>query len=262
MFPPLLPLLIEVREMKNNYCVYKHTTPNGKVYIGITSRNPEKRWGSNGINYRTQVFYRAVEKYGWSNILHEILYFNLTKEEAEQKEIELITKYQSNNKKFGYNIDNGGHSINSFSEEHRKKISDSKRGKTRKDETKKKISETLKKNGMSEDNKRKIIEANKNRIFTDDAIKRISNSSKNRKYTKEQIEYRNKMIIKAKSHLVYCVELDMIFGSVPEAIEYVNSIGGSVIRQGIHKVLKGMMNMSGQLADGTKLHWKYVDRQG
>lgn len=32
------------------YCVYKHTTPNGKVYIGITSKNPLKRW-NNGIGY-------------------------------------------------------------------------------------------------------------------------------------------------------------------------------------------------------------------
>lgn len=27
------------------YFLYKHTFPNGKVYIGITSRvNPERRW--------------------------------------------------------------------------------------------------------------------------------------------------------------------------------------------------------------------------
>jgi len=28
-----------------NYCVYKHTSPNGKMYIGMTGQNPEKRWG-------------------------------------------------------------------------------------------------------------------------------------------------------------------------------------------------------------------------
>lgn len=26
------------------YVVYKHTCPNGKVYIGITSQKPEHRW--------------------------------------------------------------------------------------------------------------------------------------------------------------------------------------------------------------------------
>ena len=125
--------------MENVYYVYKHTVPNGKVYIGITKRRPEKRWGSNGINYRTQMFYRAIKKYGWDSISHEILFDNLTKEEAEQKEIELILEYQSNNKEFGYNIDNGGNCLDSFSEEHKRKISDSKKGKYRNDETKIKI---------------------------------------------------------------------------------------------------------------------------
>lgn len=27
----------------NNYYVYKHSTPNNKVYIGITKQNPNRR---------------------------------------------------------------------------------------------------------------------------------------------------------------------------------------------------------------------------
>ena len=34
-----------------NFIVYKHTSPNGKVYIGITKQNPKQRWG-NGSGYR------------------------------------------------------------------------------------------------------------------------------------------------------------------------------------------------------------------
>lgn len=30
--------------MKNNYCVYKHISPSGKVYICITQQRPEDRW--------------------------------------------------------------------------------------------------------------------------------------------------------------------------------------------------------------------------
>lgn len=33
------------------YSVYKYTAPNGKVYIGITGKDPEKRW-LNGRGYR------------------------------------------------------------------------------------------------------------------------------------------------------------------------------------------------------------------
>lgn len=246
--------------MGDKYCVYKHIVPNGKVYIGITRRKPEKRWGSKGINYRNQVFYRAIKKYGWDNIFHEILYNNLTKEEAEQKEIELIAMYQSNNMNFGYNIDNGGSCIDSFSEEHKRKISDSKKGKHPSEETKRKIRESLTGRKLPEELKHKITEINKNRKFSDEAIKRISESSKNREYTQEQMEYRKQMIRKARSQPVYCVEIDMTFGSVPEAMEYIQSIGGTVATRGINSVLKGEWCTSGKLADGTRLHWEKIDK--
>ena len=68
------------------YCVYKHTFPNGKIYIGVTSINPLRRW-ENGFGYRKQtVMFRAICKYGWDNIQHEILFDGLAKEEACQKE--------------------------------------------------------------------------------------------------------------------------------------------------------------------------------
>lgn len=91
------------------YYVYIHTFPNKKVYIGITYQNPNRRWRNNGKGYQKQNYvYNAIKKYGWENIKHEILYTNLTKQEAEQKEIELIAKYKSNNANYGYNIANGG----------------------------------------------------------------------------------------------------------------------------------------------------------
>ena len=91
-----------------SYCVYKHTFPNNKVYIGITSLNPLRRW-NNGNGYcRQQFVFNAILKYGWDNIKHEILYSGLTKEDACQKEIELIARYKSNNLDFGYNVSLGG----------------------------------------------------------------------------------------------------------------------------------------------------------
>ena len=89
-----------------SYTVYKHTSPSGKVYIGITCQKPRARW-KNGYGYKEQnKFYNAICKYGWDNFKHEILYKNLTIEEAEQKEIELITLYDSKNN--GYNATDGG----------------------------------------------------------------------------------------------------------------------------------------------------------
>ena len=109
------------------YTVYKHTAPNGKVYIGITSVEPKRRWQS-GWGYRTQLFYRAIQKYGWENIEHEVLYSGLSKEEAEQKEIELITAYKSNQKEYGYNVDNGGYSAGKLSDATREKLKKSHTG--------------------------------------------------------------------------------------------------------------------------------------
>ena len=34
-----------------NFIVYKHTSPSGKCYVGITSQAPECRWGNDGCKY-------------------------------------------------------------------------------------------------------------------------------------------------------------------------------------------------------------------
>jgi len=88
--------------IKERYSVYKHTDPEGKIYIGM-SCNPKGRW-SNGSGYRNQFFYEAVKKYGWNNITHEILYSDLTKEKAEKIEESLTLKYKSYEQDKGYNI--------------------------------------------------------------------------------------------------------------------------------------------------------------
>lgn len=95
--------------MENNYCVYKHTAPNGKVYIGITGRNPKTRW-KNGRGYAgsNPHFTSAIEKYGWQNIKHDILLDHLTSEQAKSFEQMYIAMYQSNNREFGYNKTSGG----------------------------------------------------------------------------------------------------------------------------------------------------------
>lgn len=123
----------------NNYTVYMHIAPNDKKYVGITCQKPIYRW-DNGNGYKQcTLMWRAICKYGWDNFAHEILYKNLSKEEAEQKEIELISKYKSNNKNYGYNIENGGNSVGKMSEETKLKISIAERGKKMSEEAKQKM---------------------------------------------------------------------------------------------------------------------------
>lgn len=96
--------------MIKQYYVYMHINKiNNKKYIGITSRNPNVRFGKNGKGYYNSiVFYNAIQKYGWDNFEHIILFNNLTKKEAEQKEIDLIKEYNTTNRKLGYNMSKGG----------------------------------------------------------------------------------------------------------------------------------------------------------
>ena len=128
--------------IERNYVVYKHTSPSGKVYIGITRLYPyEKRW-RHGNGYKSnKYFYSAIQKYEWNNFKHEIIENNLTKEQAENMEIELIAKYRSNDKDFGYNIESGGNAIGKVSDETKKKMSDAKKGIKLSSETKEKMSE-------------------------------------------------------------------------------------------------------------------------
>ena len=96
------------------YTVYLHIFPHEpslKFYVGLTGFDPKKRWGKNGIGYKhhQKLMWNAIQKYGWDNIKHEILFTSKIKEEAEEKEIEYISYYKSDNYEFGYNIKHGGY---------------------------------------------------------------------------------------------------------------------------------------------------------
>lgn len=94
--------------MSNQWSVYKHTSPSGKVYIGI-AKDIKHRWRNKGSGYKGSTrIANAIKKYGWDNIKHEILFSELTKEAACQKEIELIKIFKSTDPAFGYNLLSGG----------------------------------------------------------------------------------------------------------------------------------------------------------
>ena len=79
--------------MKKNYVVYQHVTPDGMYYFGATS-NIKRRWECNGINYKRTSLQPFIEKYGWENIQHIVLFRDQTKEDALWIEDFLITTAQ------------------------------------------------------------------------------------------------------------------------------------------------------------------------
>ena len=210
------------------FCVYKHTTPSGKVYIGITSRKPKERWDSGWGYFSQSYFYNAINKYGWNNIKHEILFNNLTEEEAYIKEKELIKLYKSNIRKYGYNISSGGEKSAfgiKMTKERKQKISQRLKGRKVNDETKQKISKANKgiNNGMFGKNHNDKIK----QYISECASKRVACYDKNDNLIK-------------------------IYNSIKEAtLELTNKINQS----SISAVCKGKR----KTAYGYK--WKYADEE-
>ena len=67
--------------MENNYSVYQHVTPDGLYYFGQT-QNVEKRWSNKGSLYKGTALQPYIEKFGWDNIQHIVLFRDQTKENA------------------------------------------------------------------------------------------------------------------------------------------------------------------------------------
>ena len=173
------------------YTVYMHITPSGKKYIGITSTNVENRW-SNGRGYKTQIFGRAVEKYGWENIKHIIFASDLSKEAACNLEQLLIKIYNTQNPKFGYNISDGGDCSAlglKHSEETKRRIAESSKGRVVSEETRKKLSVALKGRSLPEEQKQHLSKINLGKRLSQETKQKISKSGKGKHCGKDNPMY-------------------------------------------------------------------------
>lgn len=149
--------------MERNYSVYLHTAPNGKVYVGITGRDPEMRW-RNGTGYSScPHFQSAIKKYGWANIKHEVLFTGLTREEACEAEKTFIQLFDSTNREKGYNNTFGGDKGLVMTEETRKKISQKASISHSTLEYREKASKWMRERKVSEETRAKLSVAGKGR---------------------------------------------------------------------------------------------------
>ena len=177
-----------------SYYVYVHVFPNGKHYVGITSQLPTYRWRKDGNGYKNQTLvYRAIQKYGWNNIEHCILEYDLTEKEACDREIHYISLWKSDNPEFGYNIEPGG----------------SRDLKTMSDETKLKISESLKGRAFTEEHRAKIGQANLGRQISEETRQKISDNHADVSGQKNP-----RAVVP-----LYCPELDETFWGAKEAAD-------------------------------------------
>lgn len=127
--------------LDRDWCVYKHTLKqDGRVYIGQTN-DIKMRWKPSAYKHCPS-FYEAIQKYGWENFTHEVIYSNLTLDEANVLEEKTILEYDSINN--GFNRSSGG--LNHLaSQETKDKMSRTRKGVPKSESHKKAISEALKK---------------------------------------------------------------------------------------------------------------------
>lgn len=196
------------------WIVYEHVNKkNGFRYIGITHNNPKYRWGYRGHKYNdSPKFWRAIKKYGWDNFEHNILFENLTEQEAKEKEKELIC---INKKlKISYNISDGGDGVpgitgwnkgKHLSEEHKRKISESSIGKPcwnkgghLSEEHKRKIGDANKGKPMKPEVKEKLLKFHKGMPLSEETKRKISKTNKGKKYGPLSDEHRKKISVANK----------------------------------------------------------------
>jgi len=150
--------------MEKSYTVYMHINKtNGKKYIGITCRKPEKRWDCGNGYLRNEHFYKAIKKYGWDKFEHKILADSLSEADAAKMECDLIAFHRSIDPKFGYNKTTGGEAGKEFSEETIRKMSEAQHGSKNhlfgvspSKETRAKISAALQGKKVSEETRKKL----------------------------------------------------------------------------------------------------------
>lgn len=211
--------------MEKKYCVYIHTNKiNGKKYVGQACQQVEARW-KHGDGYKNNIyFYRAIQKYGWDGFVHEIIANNLTLDEANQLEIDLIEKYNTLDSNYGYNLRAGGS-----------------------------------KGALSQDTIEKIRQSNLGQKRTKEACKNMSEARKKVIITSERMEqYRQQGLAHrgfnhGMSKPVLCIDTGEIFGSSGEAERKMSGVNSKGIRNACNGY-KGQKTHAGY-------HWRFLTKE-
>ena len=99
----------------SKWIIYMYTFPNGKKYIGKTSKTLKERQGVGFCNYdKNTILGKAIDKYKIENIKQDILFESeMTDEYSSRLEMICIALFKTNclryaNPSYGYNMTDGG----------------------------------------------------------------------------------------------------------------------------------------------------------
>lgn len=213
---------------ERKYTVYKHTSPEGKVYIGCTGVGTKRRWGLNGRRYEfNKAMYDDIQKFGWNNFSHDVLASDMYEDDAYELERHYISEYDSTNPKHGYNISIGGKGACGvpLREDVKKNLIAAISGENH----------YLYGKHIPEETKRKLSEAHK--------------GERNPNYGKPRSEETRRKIGKGNSKRVRCVETGEIYDSLTDAAANKGIASVSCISSAIH----------GRYETSGGYHWEYAD---
>lgn len=164
--------------------VYRHIRldTNKVFYIGIGTSSSYKR--AKTTVRRNSYWKNITSKTKWD---YEIIFDDISLEDAKLKEIELIKLYGRKDKGEGTlcNLTDGGDAITGY---------------IVKDEVKKLLSEINKGKKLSEEHKRKISKSHKGKIFSGETINKMRLAKIGKKHSIETIEKRREKMMGNKSN--------------------------------------------------------------
>lgn len=246
--------------MEREYCVYKHTFPNGKVYIGQTKQKPKYRFNNGNGYVGCKYVYSAIKKYGWDNIEHDVLIDNLSQKDADYWESFFINIYHSNEKQCGYNLRTGGTSGYRYTEEVKRKMSDNQIGRKQSKETRKKHSEALyryySKHTVSEETRKKLSIALTGKKKTQSHSQKIQaiKNIKPHQYKKGHAPNAKSMQILRERYSKNVIQYDLdgnVIAEYPSIVSASESIGMS--RNAVGNAVRGYVKTAGGYI------WRYRD---
>ena len=223
------------------YTVYMHINSiNGKRYIGITKQKPEYRWRSDGIGYfRSPHFWSAIQKYGWDCFAHIILLENADREFACEIEQGLIDLYHTKDKRYGYNMTEGG---------------DGSRGWMPSVETLARRSAKLRGIKRSERHRQRLREANIGKKATEETRQKLRESHLGKKLTGHALEVARMNMAEMhekKKKSVYCIDQEgrrQDFESIKDAAAF--------YREPILEKSFKVIAESGRIVNGRQWYYK------
>lgn len=246
------------KEDEKKYSVYKHTSPEGKVYIGCTGDNPKDRWHKR-YDHNIELS-KDIETMGWDKFEHTVIESNMSMDDAYNLEKELIRMYKSNDPRYGYNKSIGG-KVNSGmirSEEYKKKMSEALQGekhplygKRHSEESKRKMSESTRGENhpmygkhLSETTKRKLSESHKRENLSEETLQKMREA----RLGKPLSEDVKRKLIESNRRKVMCVETGVIYDSVKQAALDSGCFGTNISAA-----------CNGRQPTAAGYHWKHVD---